>query len=264
MFPDAAFLGMSLYYWMFLIGVIAAMVVGRLFSGRVGLGVKVYNLSVVVSVAAIILGYVSSVLFQSWYHYLETGEFRWGVGSTFYGGLIGAVVVYLALYFLLGHYYCKEGEHIAQFNTMLSLITPCIIVAHAFGRIGCLFNGCCYGAVTEGFGGIDMYVHGEWQHRVPLQLYEAVFLFVLFAVLLFLLLKFRFEYTASAYLVCYGIWRFIIEFFRDDDRGSSGIASLSPSQLTAIFLVLFGVGFALFYRWFLKARLARRTAHEKA
>lgn len=263
MFPQAEFLGLDLYYWMIIVGVLVAMIIFRVFHEKAGLSVKVFNFSLCIGVISIVLGYLSAVLFQSWYYFLETGKFVWGVGATFYGGLIGAAVVFLALYFGIGHFLFKDKEHIAQFNKMLCLVFPCIVVAHAFGRLGCLFVGCCYGALTDGPLGINMWVAGEWQHRIPVQLFESLFLFVLFGGLLFLTVKKKFEYTASAYLIAYSVWRFFIEFARDDDRGASGIGFLSPSQLTAIVMIFAGIALILLYRYFLKKRLERAAEHEE-
>lgn len=263
MFPNAEFLGLDLYYWMIIAGIFAAMVIFRVFHQKAGLSVKVFNFSLLVGIAAIILGYLSAVLFQSWYSFLETGEFIWGVGATFYGGLIGAVIVFLSLYFGIGIFLFKDRAHIAQFNKMLSLAIPCIVVAHAFGRLGCLFSGCCYGALTDSSIGIDMWIGGEWQHRIPVQLFESLFLFALFGSLLYLTVKKKFEYTASIYLIAYGVWRFCIEFARDDDRGASGVGSLSPSQFTAILMILAGIALIFLYRYVLKKYFERVGENEE-
>ena len=263
MFPQASFLGLDLYYWMFVVGVLAAMVIFRVFYKKAGLSFKVFAFSLIVAVISVVLGYLFAVLFQSFYSFLETGKFVWGVGATFYGGLIGAAVCYLAIYFAVGHFLFKDGAHIAQFNKMLSLIFPCIVLAHAFGRLGCLFDGCCYGALTDSRIGIEMWVDGQWQRRIPIQLFESLFLFALFAGLLVLTVKLRFEYTASVYLVVYGVWRFLIEFARDDDRGVSGIGALSPSQFIAVIMILLGVALAVLYKFFLKKYFEGAGGHEE-
>ncbi len=249
MAPNVVFLGLDLYYWMILCGVIAAMVLFRALYRRAGISYPVFVLTICVSVGAIVGGYLFAALFQSFYNFLDTGEFRWGVGTTFYGGLIGAAAVFLILYFTFGHFFCK-GAHIGEFNRMLLLIAPCIALAHAFGRIGCLLDGCCYGRISE--FGLPMYVGGAWEKRIPIQLYESIFLFMLSGSFVFLLLKKKGDYNASIYLIGYGVWRFIIEFFRDDERGSSGLSFLSPSQLTAILLILVGVAYLFVYRYLLK------------
>ena len=263
MFPNAEFLGLDLYYWMIIVGIFAAMVLFRVFHQKAGLSVKVFNFSLLVGVVAIVLGYLSAVLFQSWYSFLGTGEFVWGVGATFYGGLIGAVIVFLAFYFGIGHFLFRDRAHIAQFNNMLSLAFPCIVVAHAFGRLGCLFDGCCYGALTDSSIGINMWVEGELQRRIPIQLFESLFLFALAGCLLYLTVQKKFEYTASIYLIVYGVWRFFIEFARDDDRGSSGFDALSPSQLTAIFMILTGIALIFLYRYALKKYFERVAENEQ-
>ena len=53
----------------------------------------------------------------------------------------------------------------------------------------------------------------------------------------------------SLYLVSYGIWRFIIEYFRADYRGNL-IPGLSPSQFWSIIMVLLGVAIFFIYHKF--------------
>ena len=263
MFPNEVFLGLDLYWWLIVIGVLAAMACFRLFYEQAGLSTRVFNFSLICAVFGIFLGYLSAVLFQSWYAYLASGVFEFGVGATFYGGLIGAIAVVLAIYFGAGHFLFKDKRHLYEFNRMLSLIFPCIVIAHALGRVGCLFEGCCYGAVTDSWVGIMMYSGGEWAKRVPIQLFEAIFLALLFLVLLFLVVKKKNEYTMSIYFIVYGVWRFVIEYFRADVRGASGISFLTPSQLTAILMVLAGIAYIFFYKYWLKARLEKFAPTEK-
>ena len=63
------------------------------------------------------------------------------------------------------------------------------------------------------------------------------FLFVLGGVLLLLAFKHITNYTAVIYLFAYSVFRFILEFFRGDERGQ--LAGLSPSQYWCIILFLF-------------------------
>lgn len=263
MFPDAEFLTLDLYHWMHVIGIIAAMIVARLMYKRVGVSDKLFNFGLITALPGIVLGYVFAALFQSWYTYLETGVFRWGAGSTFYGGLIGAVAVYLAVYFGVGHFLFKNKEHIAKFNRVLSVAIPCVVLAHGIGRIGCLFAGCCYGAVTDSPIGIEMFTNGIWERRIPIQLFEAIFLFLLFGVLVYLAVAKKCDDSASIYLIAYGVWRFCIEYARDDDRGASGISFLTPSQLTSIILVLAGIALLLLNRLILKKLFEKAGAHEE-
>lgn len=256
MLPSVKFLEMDLYTWMILIGILTAMVCFNLLSGKLKLPAKVFNFSLFVAIGAIVFGFIFAILFQSYYRFLATGEWEWNSGMTFYGGLIGAVISFLLIYFIAGHFLFKDKLHIHKFNLMLMCILPCIVVAHAFGRIGCLFAGCCHGAVTDSPIGIPMHINGNSRpavNVVPIQLFESIFLFLLFGALLYLLLKKKSEYIASIYIIAYGVWRFIIEFWRaDKSRGSSGISWLSPSQLTAIIMVIIGVALIFLYKRFFK------------
>jgi phosphatidylglycerol:prolipoprotein diacylglycerol transferase len=79
---------------------------------------------------------------------------------------------------------------------------------------------------------------------VPTQLYEALFLFVLAGLMTFLLFK-RCNIIMSVYLILYGIWRFIIEYFRHDYRG--GLPGLTPSQGMSIAFVAMGIALIIVY-----------------
>ena len=137
-----------------------------------------------------------------------------------------------------------KGIHIEHFKTLLLVAPLCILVAHAFGRIGCLMAGCCHGTYLGSdyvFGGIYMKGGSGWGYYVPTQLYESIFLFIDFAVLSLLLVKKNANYIMPAYLISYGVFRFIIEFVRDDYRGFEGI--MSPSQWTSTLFILGGIAY---------------------
>ena len=255
MFPNATFLTIDLYTWMIILGVVVAVVVFRLLADKRKVSAKVFNFALAVGVCCVAVGYGSAVLFQAFYHWLDTGEWVWNAGATFYGGLIGAAVVFLAAYFGVGHFVFRDKKHIAELPNVLNCIFPAIIAAHCFGRIGCLFAGCCYGKLTDSWLGITMWIPSAhaWQKRLPTQLFEAIFLAALFAVVVYFVVRKRTEYAPSMYLVGYGVWRFVIEYVRDDaERGSSGISWLTPSQLTAIVLVVCGVALIFAYKYWLK------------
>ena len=58
--------------------------------------------------------------------------------------------------------------------------------------------------------------------------------------MLILLLKYKFNYNLSLYLISYGIFRFLIEFLRGDERGAF-IKGISPSQFWSIIMIVIGV-----------------------
>ena len=123
-------------------------------------------------------------------------------------------------------------------SNVLIIAPACITIAHGFGRIGCFFAGCCYGIETDSIWGIKF---PHLNHNVyPTQLYEAIFLFILFGVLFVLAYKFKFKYTFSVYLASYGIFRFLIEFIRGDDRGAYFLG-LSPSQMFSLVGIIISI-----------------------
>ena len=82
----------------------------------------------------------------------------------------------------------------------------------AVGRIGCYFNGCCYGTKCDASWAI--YQHGAWRH--PTQIYSAVAAAIVFSVVWFTRDKMKREGDSfKLYLVLYGTSRFAIEFARD-------------------------------------------------
>lgn len=246
MYPKVVFLGMTLYEIFLLVGVIAALVLADFLAEKRGLSVGLQKTLILSSTLAVLLGYGSAVLFQACYHFLKTQDFSLGsdTGATFYGGLLGGALVFILVWFLVGPLLCKEKtENKARFKDILDIAAVCIPLAHGIGRIGCFFAGCCHGFATDGWLGVEM--HGE--RVVPLQLFEAAFLLIFACAALAFFLK-----TSGAkriplmpaYLIGYGVWRFIIEFFRGDERGASPVAFLSPSQLTAVALTAVGIAYA--------------------
>ncbi len=249
MCPNKIFLDMTLYDILFALGVLGALVVFRILSDKRGTDAKLFNFSLVTGVAAIIGGVVSSVLFQAFYNYGATGvfEINSSTGMTFYGGLIGGVVVFVAVYFGIGHFIFRNKAHLSDVAGLADAAACSIAVAHATGRVGCFFAGCCHGIAAEAPLGVYMEFAGETV--LPVQLYEAVFLYGLAAFMIWRFITRR-PYNMPIYMAGYGIWRFFIEYLRGDERGASLIKFLSPSQLTAVLLiiggaVLFGIEYYL-------------------
>ena len=128
----------------------------------------------------------------------------------------------------------------------------CVCIAHALGRIGCLFAGCCHGKVYAEKRAftlplLTISASGnllKTEYTVPVQLYEACFLFALGAFLICRVLRKK-TYGLPLYLALYGAWRFFIEYARADDRGATIVSFLSPSQLVA--LILIAAAAAIFY-----------------
>ncbi len=238
MYPYPIFFGMTLYEIMIIIGVFGTLLTFRFFADRKGMPAKVQNLVLFTTIVTVIAGYASAVLFQAFYDYLATGTFAINAqtGSTFYGGFIGGFTTFIVVYFLLGGIIIKDKGHLKAFPHLFNVAGVAVPLTHGFGRLGCLFAGCCHGGKTDAWYGI--YSPDLGYKFVPIQLFEAIFLFILAGLMFwwFYASK-KFPHTMSVYLAAYAVWRFIVEYFRADDRGESFISGLTPSQLTAIILI---------------------------
>lgn len=114
---------------------------------------------------------------------------------------------------------------------LVALIVP---LFHGFARIGCYFGRCCYGPVTEG-GFCALF----YEHRLPVQLFESGVNFLLFMALLWLFCcqKGLRGKLVRIYLWSYAVFRFLIEFWRDDPvRG--GFGPLSFSQWVSVCILI--------------------------
>lgn len=257
MYPYDLFLGLDLYDLMILFGFFGALVYFRLWADRLHFGARLQNLCIVAALVAMIGGYGSAVLFQAFYAYLESGIFAINAqtGATFYGGLVGGAALFLAVYFIGGRLILKSRIAEQSFMQLANIAAGSIALAHGLGRLGCLFAGCCHGRVTDAWYGI--YNVSLGQKTVPVQLLEAVFLLTLVVLFTYRLHK-GLRGNFAAYLCLYAVWRFFIEYLRADERGASFVPLLSPSQLTAVLLLLVGVGY-----FFLERYLSAPTDAEK-
>ncbi len=204
------------------------------------------------AIVAIVLGFGSAALFQATYNYIESPEdgFDLQGGITFIGGLIGGVISFLVGYAIF------RKRYKTRLTDVISMCPCCIIIAHAFGRVGCFFAGCCYGKETDGFLGVQFPRLPNPVHAT--QLYEAIFLFLLFAICFILLMKKDFKHNLSVYLIAYGIFRFLIEYLRDDARGEL-IPGITPSQFWGLVMVVLGVAVFFLLRY-LEKRSAKTLA----
>ena len=91
--------------------------------------------------------------------------------DTIIGGLIGGVACFLIVYFVLV-YWLKPQKYKIRLYQVISIIPCCILIGHAFGRVGCFFAGCCHGIQTDSIFGVR-FPEGPPYPVHPTQLYEA-------------------------------------------------------------------------------------------
>ena len=239
MYPDPLFnflgVDIDLYSIFFLMGLIACFVFTYIAMKKSGYSTTASDTILIIGILAIALGLLFGSLVQSIYDFIAHPKdgFHLTGKMTFLGGLLGGVVVYLGLYFLYVYVINPRLKEKNFFKSdmnkgvwvLLRFVPISITLAHGFGRIGCFFAGCCGGVETDAWFGIQF--PGETHKEIPTQLFEAIFLFVISALMIVLYFKFAFKYNMAVYLMGYGMWRFIIEFFRNDDRGAF-IPGLTP------------------------------------
>ena len=159
-------------------------------------------------------------------------------GFVVYGGIIAGVCSAIV--------YCHVEKLV--FLDYFDLAAPSIALAQGFGRIGCFLAGCCYGRETELWFGVVFppnTLAPAGVKLLPTQLFSSAGDFVLASVLLWFAKRARHRGDVGAlYMLLYGVGRFVLEFFRWDERGSVG--ALSTSQ--AISLVIVAGAFLLFWR----------------
>lgn len=156
-------------------------------------------------------------------------------GGVFYGGLLAAIVV--CIYQL--------RKHQLPLWHSADLFAPGIALGYMVGRLGCLAAGCCFGRQTDvawavTFTNPAANLNVGTPLNVPLhptQLYESLAGLVIFLILLAVERRGKsfFGRTFWLFVLLYSISRFIIEFYRGDDRGMV-FAALSTSQFISIVL----------------------------
>lgn len=156
-------------------------------------------------------------------------------GGVFYGGLLVALAV--------AFWYIRR--HRLPIWTTTDAFAPGIALGHVVGRVGCLMAGCCFGkpasvpwavTFTDPFAASNVGTPlGVPLH--PTQLYEAGAELLILGILIVSERRARIfpGRTFWLYILLYGISRFIIEFYRGDERGM--LAGLSTSQWISIVLV---------------------------
>lgn len=251
MYPYDIFLGLDLYSIFLCVGVFVCILTFSKLADALSLSARLQKFCYICAMLAIPLGYGSAVLFQAFYNYLDDGIFviSQSTGATFFGGLLGGAGVFLLAYFVGGRFMFSDGYHKKSFFGVANAASASIAVAHALGRIGCLMAGCCHGMTTDSWYGI--YMHGSfgYQKYVPVQLFEALFLFALFGFIVYRIYRGG-SLCLPIYMTVYGVWRFFAEYLRADDRGQSPVSFLSPSQLTAVLLVLGGAALLMFQLYY--------------
>ena len=170
-----------------------------------------------------------------WSYYIQNpGEIIGAGGLTIYGAILGAA---------LGIWVYSRFSRRFQFGYFADRVALGLILAQVIGRVGCTINGCCYGIETllpwgivyahpDSFAPLGIVVH-------PTQIYEIIFLLIVFAVLISL--RWRFKPDGSLFLIylsLYSLWRVGIDFLRE---GTPFLFGLHQAQVTGLIILAIAV-----------------------
>lgn len=258
--PIAISLGPLVVRWYglaYVLGFVCAAAIIYFVAKRWKLGMSEDNLLtlMVCAIVGVVLGArIGYVLFygDGYYlsHPLEILAFNQG-GMSFHGGLVGL---------LIGGAVAARMTRI-PFLTLADLGSIAAPIGLFFGRCANFVNGELWGAPTDGPLGVVFGGAAGMMPRHPSQLYEAVLEgLVIFCVLFALSRKYppRPQGTfLGAFLVLYGIFRFLIEFVREPDvqLGYLWGGWLTMGQVLSAPLIVAGIALLIY---------AARTRHPQA
>ena len=186
--------------------------------------------------------------YDNWRDLLSVWKF-WEGGLVSYGGIIGG--------FLGATLYLWWNR--VPYGAAADLVLLYVPLGHALGRLGCFFNGCCFGCPTEMPWGV-VYPEGtqirDYLFKTqlanglietgatqplpvhPTQLYSALGLLLIFVILLLWYPRRRFNGVfLIVYPGLYGLMRFTMEWFRGDTPLTQW-GTLTRSQLISLILAV--------------------------
>lgn len=258
--PIAFSLGPLVVRWYglaYVLGFVCAAAIIYFVAKRWKLGMSEDNLLtlMVCAIVGVVLGArIGYVLFygDGYYlsHPLEILAFNQG-GMSFHGGLVGL---------LIGGAVAARMTRI-PFLTLADLGSIAAPIGLFFGRCANFVNGELWGAPTDGPLGVVFGGAAGMMPRHPSQLYEAVLEGLVIFCVLFALSRKRLPRPQGtflgAFLVLYGIFRFLIEFVREPDvqLGYLWGGWLTMGQVLSAPLIVAGIALLIY---------AARTRHPQA
>ena len=172
----------------------------------------------------IVGGRLGHILFYQFGYYLQhpLEIFAvWQGGMSFHGGFLGVIAAMAVL----------ARKYRLQWLAVTDFIAPLVPLGLGAGRIGNFINGELWGRPTEVSWGM-IFPHVDNIPRHPSQLYEFALEGLAFFVLMWI-------YSArprpvgavsGMFLIGYGIFRSLAEFFREPDDGFMGMMTLGISM----------------------------------
>jgi phosphatidylglycerol:prolipoprotein diacylglycerol transferase len=133
-----------------LIGFLLAAHLAKFLANRSGLDGELFiNIALISLVTGVLGSRLSHILENTseffnpnrsaWANFLDMLNLRSG-GLTYYGGFI------LSAPCLIAYFLHKK----IPLRLAIDILAPCLMIGLGIGRVGCLLNGCCYGALGAG------------------------------------------------------------------------------------------------------------------
>jgi phosphatidylglycerol---prolipoprotein diacylglyceryl transferase len=234
------------YGLMYVFGFIASYLLVRYQMKRKDFGITkmdVENLYFYLIIGLIVGARLGYVLFYDLKMYLSDpleAVAIWHGGMSFHGGLIGVLIVGLLFSW-------KNKKSFWKITDLIIVTAP---IGLGLGRIGNFINGELYGRVTQVPWGM-IFPRGGPHPRHPSQLYESV----LEGGVLFLILWFMKDKKLPAggllalFLLFYGIFRFIVELFREPDPQLGFVLGpFTMGQVLCSFMIAGGIGLLVYLK----------------
>lgn len=211
-------------------------------------------------------GRIGYVLFYQWEYFLADPLYLfqiWQGGMSFHGGLLGVIT---AVYI-----FARKANK--SFLTVGDFVVPLVPVGLGMGRLGNFINAELWGRQTDVPWAMVFPTDSLQLPRHPSQLYE----FFLEGVVLFIILYMvtrkprSLGLASGTFLIGYGVFRSIVEFFREPDAHLGLYFSfISKGQILSVPMIL--LGFLIIYLGYLSqqklaitgGRIHNKTAKNKA
>jgi phosphatidylglycerol:prolipoprotein diacylglycerol transferase len=225
---------------MYLIGFIAAMLMANKADDRShGLWTReqVSDLLFYGFLGVVLGGRVGYVLFYQFDYFLSDPLYLleiWQGGMSFHGGLLGVI---LAIFI-----FARKSQK--SFLMVGDFVAPLVPIGLGMGRLGNFINAELWGRETDVAWAMIFPTDQLQLPRHPSQLYEfALEGVVLFAILYIISRKTqRLGLASGVFLIGYGVFRSIVEFFREPDAHLGLYFSfISKGQILSIPMILAGI-----------------------